>query len=105
MIFGKILIKTSKKNVEIEKLQSITSIHENEIDQSLVKCDDNKQHSSRRSCFYVQEVNIKENENQYYVMNTSVKCYSSLNVLLYPNDIDRAHHIGLSYTDNHSGKK
>ena len=38
-------------------------------------------------------------------MNMLVKCYSSLNVLFNPNDIERAHRIGLSNTDKHSGKK
>ena len=38
-------------------------------------------------------------------MNTLEKCYSSLNFPFDPNNIYRAHHIGLSYTDNDSGKK
>ena len=44
-----------------------------------------------------------ESEDDF--MNTSEKCYSSLDVLFDPNDIDRAQCIGLSYTDNHLGKK
>ena len=38
-------------------------------------------------------------------MNTLEKCYSSLNVPVDPNDTDRTHRIGISYTDNHSRKK
>ena len=38
-------------------------------------------------------------------MNTLEQCYSSLNVSFDLNDIDRTHRIGLSYTDNYSGKK
>ena len=33
------------------------------------------------------------------------KCYSNLNILFDLNNIDRAHHIGLSYTDNQQEKK
>ena len=38
-------------------------------------------------------------------MNKLEKCYSNLNILFDPNNIDRAYHIGLSYTDNHQEKK
>ena len=48
---------------------------------------------------------VKEKESEDDVMNTLEKCYSSLNLPFDPNDTDRAHRIGLSYTDNHSGKK
>ena len=48
---------------------------------------------------------MEVNENKDDVMNTLEKCYSSLNVPFGPSDIDRAHRIGSSYTDNHSGKK
>ena len=47
----------------------------------------------------------KEKENEDDVINTLEQCYSSLDVPFNPNDIDRAHCIGLSYTDNHSRKK
>ena len=60
MIFWKkIAEKISKQNVKIEKLESIISIHENTIDQLLVKCDDNKQYS-KRSCFCIYGVEVKE---------------------------------------------
>ena len=48
---------------------------------------------------------VKEKESEDDFMNTSEKWYSSLDVLFDPNDIDWAQCIGLSYTDNHSGKK
>ena len=50
-------------------------------------------------------VEVKEKESEDDVMNTLEKCYSSLNVPFDPNDIDWAHRIRLSYTDNHSGEK
>ena len=54
-------------------------------------------------------VKVKEKESEDDVMNTLEKCYSSLNVsfdpILIQSDIDRAHRIELSYTDNHTGKK
>ena len=49
-------------------------------------------------------VKVKEKESEDDVMNTLEKCYSSLNVsfdpILIQSDIDRAHRIELSYTDN-----
>ena len=42
--------KISEQNAKIEKCESIISIHENKIDQLLVKSDDNEQYS-RRSLF------------------------------------------------------
>ena len=96
--------KISVQNAKIEKLESITSIHENAIDQLLIKCDDNKQYSGR-SCLPIHGVEVKEKESEGDVMNTLEQCYSSLDVPFDPNDIDQAHHIGLSYIDNHSGKK
>ena len=96
--------KISQQNVKIEELESIISIHENIIDQLLVKCDDQGQYSWR-SCLRIHGVEVKEKESEDDAMNTLEKCYSTLNVLFDPNDVDRAHRIGLSYTDNHSGKK
>ena len=46
---------------------------------------------------------VKEKEGKDDVMNTLEQCYSSLDVPFNPNDVDRAHLIGLSHTDNHSG--
>ena len=46
--------KTSEQNAKIEKLESIITIHDNTIDQLLVKCDNNEQYS-RRSCFAFME--------------------------------------------------
>ena len=96
--------KISEQNAKIEKLESIITIHENTIDQLLVKCDDNKQYS-RGSCLRIHGVEVKENEDEDGVMNVLEDCYSSLNLQFDANDIDRAHHIGLPYTDKNSGKK
>ena len=104
-LFKKFDEKISDQNVKIEKLESILSIHENIIDLLLVKCDDNEQYI-RRSCLRIHGVEFKEKESEDdVVINTLEKFSSSLNVPFDQNDIDRAHHIGLSYTDNHSGKK
>ena len=48
---------------------------------------------------------VKEKKSKDDVMNTLEQCYSSLDIPSNPNDIDRVHHIGLSYTDNHLGGK
>ena len=69
-----------------------------------MKCDDNEQYS-RRSGLRIHGVEVKEKESEDDVMNKLGQCYSKLNVPFNPNDIDRAHRIGLSYTDNHLGKK
>ena len=55
--------KISEQNIKIEKLDSIISIHENTIDQPLIKCDDNEQYS-RRSCMYIHGLEIKEKESE-----------------------------------------
>ena len=89
-------VKIFELNAKIEKLESIISIHENTIDQLLVKFNDNEQYN-RGSCLQ------KESEDDF--VNTFEICYSSLNVPFDPNDIDQAHRIKLSYTDNYSGKK
>ena len=94
--------KISEQSAKIEKFGSIISIYENTIDQLLVKCNDNEQYS-RRSCLRIHGVEVKEKEDKDDVMNTLEQCYSSLDVPFNPNDIDRAHLIGLSHTDNHSG--
>ena len=91
-----------EQNVKIEKLESIITIHENTIDQLLVKCDDNEQYS-RRSCMRIQGVEVKENEDG--VMNVLEDYYSRVNLQFDTNDIDRAHRIGLPYTDKNSGTK
>ena len=61
--------KISKQNGKIEKLESIISIHENTIDQLLVKCDDNEQYS-RRSCLRVHGKKRRGKESEGDVMNT-----------------------------------
>ena len=94
--------KISEQNAKIEKLESIITIHENTIDQLLVKCDDNEQYS-RRSCLRIHEVEVNEDEDG--IMNVLEDCYSSVNLQFDANDIDRAHRIGLPYTDKNSGKK
>ena len=76
-----------------EKLESIIIIHENTIDQLLVKCDDNEQYS-RRSCLRIHGVEVKENEDEDGVMNVLEDCYSSVNLSFDANGIDRAHRIG-----------
>ena len=94
--------KISEQSAKIEKFGSIISIYENTIDQLLVKCNDNEQYS-RRSCLRIHGVEVKEKEGKDDVMHTLEQCYSSLDVPFNPNDVDRAHLIGLSHTDNHSG--
>ena len=94
-IVKKIDEKISEQNVKIEKLESIITIHENTIDQLLVKCDDNEQYS-RRSCLPIHGVEVKENEDEDGVM---------IVLQFDANDIDCAHRIGLPYTDKNSGKK
>ena len=94
--------KISEQSAKIEKFGSIISIYENTINQLLVKCNDNEQYS-RRSCLRIHGVEVKEKEGKDDVMNTLEQCYSSLDIPFNPNDVDRAHLIGLSHTDNHSG--
>ena len=60
--------KISEQNANIEKLESIITIHENTIDQLLVKCDDNEQYS-RRSCLCIHGVEVKEIEDEDGIMN------------------------------------
>ena len=96
--------KISEQNPKIEKLESIITMHENTIDQLLVKSDDNEQYS-RRSCLRIHGVEVKENEDEDGVMNVLEDCYSSVNLQFDANDIDCAHRIGLPYTDKNSGKK
>ena len=54
-------------------------------------------------------VEVKDKKSEDDALNILEKFYSTLNVSFDPiviqSDIDRAHRIGLSYTDNHSGKK
>ena len=92
------------ENAKIEKLESIITIHENTIDKLLVKCHDNEQYSGR-SCLRIHEMEVKENEGEDAVMNVLEDCYSSVILQFDANDIDRAHRIGLHYTDKNSGKK
>ena len=54
--------KISEQNTKIENLESIITIHENTIDQMLVKYDDNEQYS-RRICLRIHGVEMKENED------------------------------------------
>ena len=70
----------------------------------MIKRDDNEQYS-RRSCLRIDGVEIKENEDGDGIMNVLEYCYSSVNLQFDANDIDRAHRIGLPYTDKNSGKK
>ena len=81
------------KNSRSKMPKSIITIHENTIDQLLVKCDDNEQYS-RRSCLRIHGVEVKENEDEDGVMNELEDCYSSVNLQFDANDIDRAHRIG-----------
>ena len=46
----------------------------------------------------------KEKETEDDIMNTLKQYFSSLDVPFNPNDIDRAHGVRLSHTDNHSGE-
>ena len=111
-LFNKLKVETMKKfdekiseqSANIEKLESIITIHENTIDQLLIKCDDNEQYS-RRSCLRIHGVEVKENEDEDGIMNVLEDCYSSVNLQFDANDIDHAHRLGLSYTDKNSDKK
>ena len=47
----------------------------------------------------------KENEDEDGVMNLLKDCYSRVNLQFHANDTDRAHRIGLPYTNKKSGKK
>ena len=96
--------KISKQNANIEKIESIITIHENIIDQLLIKCDDNEQYS-RRSCLHIHRVKVKENEDEDGIMNGLEDRYSSVNLQFDANDIDPAHRIRLPHTDKNSGKK
>ena len=87
--------KISEQNAKIEKLESIITIHENTIDQLLIKCDDNEQYS-RRSCLRIHGVEVNENEDEDGIMNVLEDCYSSVNLRFDANDIDRAHRIGIT---------
>ena len=93
--FDKQILEQNAKN---EKLESIRTIRENTTDQLLIKLDDNEQYS-RRSCLHIHGVEVKENEDEDGIMNSSV------NLQFDANDTDRAHRIGLPYTDKNSGKK
>ena len=50
-------------------------------------------------------VEVKEIEDEDGIMNVLEDCYSSVNLQLDANDIDRAHRIGLPYTDENSARK
>ena len=64
----------------------------------MIKCDDNEQYS-RRSNLYMHGVEVKENEDENGIMNVLEDCYSTVNLQFDANAIDRAHRIGLPYTD------
>ena len=53
----------------------------------------------------IHEVEVKENEDEDGIMNVLEDCYSSVNMQFDANDIDRAHRIGLHFTNKNSGKK
>ena len=57
----------------------IITIHENTIDQLLVKCDDNEQYS-RRSCLRIHGGQVKETEDEDVIMNVLEDCYSIVNL-------------------------
>ena len=48
---------------------------------------------------------VKENEDKDGTVHVLEDCYASVNLQFDANDIDRAHRIGLPYTDKYSGKK
>ena len=48
---------------------------------------------------------MNKNEDDDGIMNVLEDCYSSVNLQFDANNIDRAHRIGLPYTDKNSGKK
>ena len=103
------LIEPLVTNNSLEELfdklkDEIMKKFENTIGQLLVKCDDNEQYS-RKSCLCIHGVEVKENDDEDGVMNVLEDCYSSVNLPFDANDIDRAHRIGLLYTDKNSGKK
>ena len=70
----------------------------------MVKCYDNEQYS-RKSCLHIHGVEVKENEDEDSIMNVLEDCYSNVNFQFDANDIDRAHCVGLPYSDKNSGKK
>ena len=96
--------KSSEQNAKIENVESVITMHESTIDQSLIKCDDNEQYS-RGSCLRILGGEVEENEDEDGIMNVLEDSYSSVNLQFDANDIDRAHLIGLPYTDKDSGKK
>ena len=94
-----------ERNKKIDELVEQVSYQENTINQLLIKCDDNEQYS-RLNCLQIHGIESKKkNEKIDYVWQKVKECYKSVQVPFAQEDIDRAHRIGMEYTEKNSGKE
>ena len=92
-----------EQNKKIEELGERVSFQENTINQLLIKCEYNEQYS-RRNCLRIHGIESTKNE-KIDVWKKVKECYESVQVPFAHEDIDRAHRIGMEYTEKTSGKK
>ena len=103
-IFTKFEKRFIEQNRKIDKLEERVSFQENTINQLLIKCDDNEQYS-RRNCLRIHGIESKKIKKMGEVWQKVKECYQLVQVPFAQEDIDRAHRIGMEYTEENSGKK
>ena len=103
-------IKTilSEKDKEVEVLKSQVTLlqnHVNTLKHALDKKVDELEQYSRRVCHRIEGVEHQVNEKSEEVLEKVVNIIKESESEIPEFVLDRAHHIGLTYTDNNSAKK
>ena len=98
-VLVKLETRINEQDKQIERLESQLALRQNTIDRLIVNCDDNEQYS-RRSCLRIKGVEIKNGGKNDNVMELLEKCYSDIGLQFKPQEIDRAHRIGKTYSVN-----
>ena len=93
-----------EQNSKIDELEERVSFQENTINQLLIKCNYNEQYS-RRNCLRIHGIESKKMKKMGDVWQKVKECCESVQVPFTQEDIDRAHRIGMEYTDENSGKR
>ena len=96
--------KFDEQNRKIDELEGKIAIQANTVDQLIIKCGDNEQHS-RRSCLRIHGIECSDDERNHNVLLTVKECYEEMNLPFQDENIDRVHRIGKTYTDKNAGKK
>ena len=94
-VLSKLEIRIAEQGQKSKQLESTLALRQIVVDKLVAKCDDNEQYS-RRSCVRINGVEIKGKGKDEDVMELISQCYEAIDLPFNPDEVDRAHRIGIT---------